>query len=323
MTFKLVLLLIVLILCFLADNSNQEIIKSKRISNIVKRYLNRESKPTKPNQAPWHVFLPSLRCSGALVNKRWVVTAASCFSQASEDVQGNLRVTKIRSDDGFIRLQIPLLVRLGNHHSDVSHHGEDMIPCLHVLIYPKFNENNLDGDLALLYLVREPILSRQSQLHMVSKNLVLPTRKNINYLQPNIMLSVTGWGFKSGTKTPFSVLHSDIVTFSSVDVCNNTGHYSGVVTLNMICSEGLACCIDGGSPLVADGTNGKPSQLVGVFSWGRSCALDRKQAVYAKIGGEMLQWLVKMMTVQGETLIFINSTSIRVRLLVYNCLVVH
>lgn len=309
MTFKLVLVFAVLFLySYFASAKIQS--KSKQAGNIVKRYLNHESLPMKKNEALWHVFLPSLRCSGALVRKRWVITAASCFSQASQETQSSLRVTKIRRSDGFTALQIPLLVRIGNHHIDVLSPGEDMIPCLEVFIYPEFNENNLDGDIALLYLARAPLWSSTTNVN--SHKLVISETSDFAK-----QLMVTGWGFKSGKKTPFSVLHSDNVSFISSDVCNHTSHYSGVVTSNMMCSERLACSVDGGSPLVVRHTNGQPTELVGVFSWGRSCALDRKEAVYAKIGGGMARWLRKLLSVQGKPLHALSIISWNNKIRVY------
>lgn len=301
------LLLVLLIFAALIIHARVECVNSKPIARIIKRYLNRPSLPVKENQAPWHVFIPEVRCSGALIHGRWVVTAASCFSQASDQESLlKFRVMKVRSDDGFTNLETPLFVRIGNHHVDVQSAGEDMIPVLEVIIYPKFNDKTLDGDLAILFLTREPILSKEGKINMFSRWLVLPDLNDTNYDRYYGKLTVTGWGHKSGSKNPFPVLHSDLVSLTFTDICNDTTNYNGLVSSNMICSEGLACSVDGGSPLVAQYKN--LSKLLGVFSWGRSCALDKKQAVYTRLGSEILQWLINLIQITGKLRFLMNHS---------------
>lgn len=300
------LLLVLLIFAVLMIHAKVECVNSKPVARIIKRYLHRPSVPVKDSQAPWHVFIPAVRCSGALIHGRWVVTAASCFSQASDqESPPRFRVMKVRSDDGFTNLETPLLVRIGNHHVDVQSAGEDMIPVLEVIVYPKFNDKTLDGDLAILFLTREPILSKKRKINMFSRGLVLPDSNDTDYDQYHGQLTVTGWGHKSGSKSPFPVLHSDFVSLTFTDICNDTTNYNGVVTSNMMCSEGLACSVDGGSPLVARDKN--ISKLLGVFSWGRSCALDKKQAVYTRLRKDILQWLYNLIQITGKLLDLIDN----------------
>ena len=93
---------------------------------------------------------------------------------------------------------------------------------------------------------------------------------------------VSGWG----TLTPGGSLPSQLqavdVDITSRAVCNSAYAAYGGITENMICAGVTgggkdACQGDSGGPLVVGG------QLVGIVSWGLSCALADYPGVYSNV----------------------------------------
>ncbi|XP_048580334.1 von Willebrand factor D and EGF domain-containing protein [Nematostella vectensis] len=287
---KISSVLMVFLLLFILLSSCQDVHGSVK-RQPAKRSIRRRSTVAERASFPWHAYIPELQCSGALVSPRWVVTAASCLKQSSSPF-----ISRVKTDDGFTNFELALTVRIGNHHVDISTPGEDTIPVLEVLTYPHFNGKTLDGDLAAIFLARSPMLSIESERVLLARKLWLPRD---NLISSRITtLTVTGWGHRSGSPTPYSILHVDKVSLSHTEDCNSTAGYKGQVYANMICSDGLACSVDGGSPLVANDSN--MLMLLGVFSWGRSCALDMKQAVYTSITHGILAWLNKLIAIKEK-----------------------
>jgi trypsin len=96
-------------------------------------------------------------------------------------------------------------------------------------------------------------------------------------------LSVTsGWGTTSPGGSLPSQLQAVEVYITSRAACNSAYAAYGGITVNMICAgvpEGGkdACQGDSGGPLVVDG------ELVGIVSWGLSCALADYPGVYSNV----------------------------------------
>ena len=93
---------------------------------------------------------------------------------------------------------------------------------------------------------------------------------------------VSGWG----TLTPGGSLPTQLqavdVDIISREVCDSTYAAYGGITENMICAGVTgggkdACQGDSGGPLVVGG------QLVGIVSWGLSCALADYPGVYSNV----------------------------------------
>jgi hypothetical protein len=107
---------------------------------------------------------------------------------------------------------------------------------------------------------------------------------------------VSGWG----TLTPGGSLPTQLqaveVPIVSWAACNSAYAQYGGITVNMICAgvpEGGkdACQGDSGCPLVCAG------QLVGIVSWGLSCALPDYPGVYSNVA-PLKSWVTSITGVQ-------------------------
>ena len=94
---------------------------------------------------------------------------------------------------------------------------------------------------------------------------------------------VSGWGtLTAGGSTLPSQLQAVEVNITSRAACNSAYAAYGGITVNMICAGVTgggkdACQGDSGGPLVVG------DQLVGIVSWGLSCALADYPGVYSNV----------------------------------------
>ena len=93
---------------------------------------------------------------------------------------------------------------------------------------------------------------------------------------------VSGWGILSPGGSLPSQLQAVEVYITSRAVCNSAYAAYGGITVNMICAAVPgggkdACNGDSGGPLVVGG------KLVGIVSWGLSCALADYPGVYSNV----------------------------------------
>jgi trypsin len=94
---------------------------------------------------------------------------------------------------------------------------------------------------------------------------------------------VSGWGtLTAGGSTLPSQLQAVEVIITSRAACNSAYANYGGITVNMICAGVTgggkdACQGDSGGPLVVG------NQLVGIVSWGLSCALPDYPGVYSNV----------------------------------------
>lgn len=252
----------------------------QKYQNFLKRVLRKRSVETPNDVFPWHVFIPVLRCSGVLVRGRFVVTSASCLSR----IPPNMPFSAI-------------LVRVGNHHINVEAPGEDTIPVLHVLTFPKHGHKNSPGNIAVLYLARDVMqagTSRLSPTQLLNLPLVSDDASKVGSVA-----KVMGWGHHSSLNAPLSTLHHDSVFISGLQFCKS--NYKKQVNDDMLCvynSNGSLCSVDGGSPLIAQNTNDSWI-LLGIFAWGNTCEPFPKPAVFTKINSEMIRWLESLLRVKG------------------------
>lgn len=220
----------------------------------------------KYGQVPWQAavvkrqyFNQKISCGGALINKRWIVTAAHCVYRTPAT---NLRV------------------RLGDYNlkgqTELYPHEEFTVR--RKVVNENYNPATYQNDIALLELSEE-VVYRQ---HIIP--VCLPA-KGDNFTGKTA--TVTGWGrTQYGVPTAPGVLQKVDVQVLDRDTCQqwmkNVGRKE-VIYPNMLCAgyqDGTrdSCQGDSGSPLTIkeDGV----AKLIGLVSWGVGCARPQLPGVY-------------------------------------------
>ena len=108
---------------------------------------------------------------------------------------------------------------------------------------------------------------------------------------PHIQAWASGWGVLDPTnqKLQAKTLQTVNVRTMTNPQCEFYYEQNGSVTDSMICAKsyvgGDACYGDSGGPFVNDN-----DELIGVVSWGKSCAKDQWPGVYARLSSA-INWI--------------------------------
>ncbi|XP_031429607.1 ST14 transmembrane serine protease matriptase a [Clupea harengus] len=216
---------------------------------------------------PWQVSLHIKRsshvCGAAIINERWLVTAAHCVQ-----------------DDAKTRYSHPSTwdVYLGLHEQkDKSKAVKRGLK--QVISHPSYNAYTFDFDIALMELDSPVTLS--DTVHPIclpSASHVFPAGKSV---------WITGWGAtREGASSGPNVLQKAEVRIINSTVCN--GLMGGQLTSRMLCAGVLsggvdACQGDSGGPLSSLSLPGGRMFLAGVVSWGDGCARRNKPGIYTTV----------------------------------------
>ncbi|XP_035696223.1 trypsin-2-like [Branchiostoma floridae] len=209
---------------------------------------------------PWQVSLrwaPSgigHFCGGALLNKRWVLTAAHCV------------------DDGF-----KPYVTMGDSSLTGDDGTERTIITRRVFIHPSYG---FGYDAALLQ------LKKRVRFSQYIRPVCLPGSSS-TAPPPGTVCSITGWGTTSegASSLPDHLQEADVPIVSDSDC---SGAYAPWFDLTSeICAGYMAggidsCQGDSGGPLVCESAAGTYF-LHGLTSWGYGCARPDKPGVYARV----------------------------------------
>ncbi|XP_074837557.1 trypsin I-P1-like [Carettochelys insculpta] len=226
---------------------------------------------------PWIVALfhgLHFRCTGTLIGKQWVVTAASC-------------------NTGY-----PLHVRLGEQNLFHIDWSEQLRISSRVIQHPEYNSKTNRNNIMLVKLLLPATINKYVQLLQLPSN---PPAANLTCVLP-------GWGtnaFHNVPRTPgrskplckHAPLHSDVlfcgnITTLADDQCRNTNPEH--ITKNMLCAGVIHggtdfCQGDPGSPLICQ------EVLQGIASWGfEGCSLAEWTGVFVKVYN-YVSWLEKTM----------------------------
>jgi secreted trypsin-like serine protease len=208
--------------------------------------------------APWQVALRVKSgdrftlCGGAVIDPKWVLTAAHCLppAVAPKDVNVITGTSDYLSGGRWVGVR-----------DVVVHEGYDPATNL--------------ADLALLRVV--------TPIEGVAIRLSRPAAEP----RAGEPLTVTGWGATAEGGLKSRQLMRAVVPYVDNSTCNRPDSYAGRVLPSMLCAGEVfggadACQGDSGGPLVQSLADGPV--LVGVVSFGVGCGRQHKYGVYVRVG---------------------------------------
>lgn len=219
---------------------------------------------------PWQVMLwePYQRayCGGALLNNRWVISAAHCFHE---------KFTK--------RLNMKeVVVRLGKYNQTAWEPLEFSSKIQQVKTHPNYDVRTFNNDIALVKLA-EPVKFSEYIRPICIVDSTIEGRAFRNNAQQ--WGTATGWGRLSETGNIPQLLQEIQLPIVKTNICETALGKS--LTKNMFCAGfdqetvGDTCQGDSGGPLAFYQNN--RWYLLGVVSWGIGCARQGKYGVYTKV----------------------------------------
>ena len=232
-----------------------------------------------PGAHPWAVQIRTkvgkIFCSGTLVTRRHVLTAAHCFSRvrASEVVLvvGNVFTKRALS----------------------PHHAVRRVVRLHSR--PDFDLRTYDNDLAVVR------LDRAVQWSEAVRPLCVPDTRGEHAGQ---LADIVGWGrTRFNGQLPGRLREARVPVLSQEQCRHGTKYVPREITDNMLCAGYRdtahidACQGDSGGPLIK--TEAEHKILIGIVSWGIECAKPGYPGVYTRVGA-YLDWIRDIVAADGD-----------------------
>ncbi len=230
--------------------------------------------PTQISAVPYQAALifsgtqGDLNCGGAILDERWVITAAHCIYDFAEQ-----------------RVQDPSSYQVVVGRSALSDVNGAVLEIERIVMHEAYNPSTEENDIALLRL-RDAI--RFDTLTAAPIRLLTRAEEAAGALEAGTMATISGWG----ATEPDGLQYPDQLQIVEVPiVANSTANapesYNGIVTDGML-AAGLpeggkdSCSGDSGGPLVVTLPDGS-LRLAGITSWGVGCAQPGFPGIYARI----------------------------------------
>ncbi|CAG7823759.1 unnamed protein product [Allacma fusca] len=207
-------------------------------------------------------------CSGTIVDKEWVLSAAQCFQ------------SKNPSDYTVIA---------ADFNKDQGEGSERALGVQTIQFHSGYNNETMENDIALLKL--------STALHFGSRKIQPAVIPDGDY-KPSGKVTSVGWGKISETNGISPVLQKvyvDVVSsFQCIDWLETPALYTEKVICTGFSNETRDICLgESGSPLYT--TRGGNHYLLGISSWGETCAKRNSPRVYTKVP-KYLDWINQVVT---------------------------
>ncbi|KAL0266945.1 UNVERIFIED_CONTAM: hypothetical protein PYX00_009349 [Menopon gallinae] len=210
-------------------------------------------------QVPYQVALESNGnhfCGGTLISDSVVLTAAHCMIFSPSTLR--VRAGSSRRGNGGVVAGVTSAKK-----------------------HPKYNQYNLDYDVAIMRLSNRIPISEKSKP-------ILPTSSEVT---PDTNLKVSGWGMTREGGQCAEQLQSVLVPVISRQKCQQMyAPHKITVTNRMVCAYALgkdSCQGDSGGPAVANG------HVSGIVSWGVGCARPNFPGVYTNVADPEVRQFIK------------------------------